>query len=463
MKSRADLRPSRRVVVAGFTLVAVVVSTFTLLAFAQAWALKLKARDIVEDMLASVRLLGQLENQVQREQTLIAEHIHAQEPVEMRSLEAKLAVLDAQMAATMQAYEPWATLPGERRIWDQARADLSALKEPIARALALSKENRDVDAWRAFQLVAGQFAAVGEDFEKLIAINERGAGESMAQFSMIQLRLILTLLAIGVLTLAGTVVVGRWAARQVGRREERMVHEAQMLEDRNRELDAFAGRVAHDIRNPLMTINMAATQLLRQVPEGSRAMEILRRGLGRMEMLVDDLLALARIETLTRGVCDPATVAAEIREEFEARIVSEKGRLRLEVSPAAVSCSEGLLRQALTNLTENALKYRRPDVEPEVEIVGVAVEGGYDLRVSDNGLGMPADEASHVFEPFYRSARTQHLPGTGLGLSIVNRVAQASGGTLSVKTELGRGSTFTLRLRLADVRGTVDGATDARA
>ena len=90
----------------------------------------------------------------------------------------------------------------------------------------------------------------------------------------------------------------------------------------------------------------------------------------------------------------------------------------MAVDHAVVSCSEGLLRQALTNLTENAVKYRRPDVGPEVEISGTAIDDGYELRVSDNGVGMAADEAGHVFEPFYRSSRTQSLPGTGLGLSI---------------------------------------------
>ena len=96
------------------------------------------------------------------------------------------------------------------------------------------------------------------------------------------------------------------------------------------------------------------------------------------------------------------------------------------------------------------MKYQRPDTTPEVEISGGAVDYRYDLRVSDNGLGMSKDDAGRVFEPFYRSPRTQDLPGTGLGLSIVNRVVQASGGTLSVETELGRGSTFIVRLPRVD-------------
>ena len=261
----------------------------------------------------------------------------------------------------------------------------------------------------------------------------------------------ITLLVAGLLAIAGIVAVGAWAERRVAHREEEAAREARMLEDRNRELDAFAGRVAHDIRNPLMVIHLAADQLSAMVPQDARPAELLRRGVRRMETLVDDLLTLARVEGQVRGSCDPAdgggSDSGGLRGALRRRA---KGQLRVTVNHAAVSCSEGLLRQALTNLTENAIKYHRPDATPEVEISGGAVDDRYDLRVSDNGMGMSKDDAGRVFEPFYRSPRTQDLPGTGLGLSIVNRVVQASGGTLSVETELGRGSTFIVRLPRVD-------------
>jgi two-component system OmpR family sensor kinase len=167
-----------------------------------------------------------------------------------------------------------------------------------------------------------------------------------------------------------------------------------------------------------------------------------------MGQLVDDLLALARTDADGSGRCDPADVVREVQEDFSARIDAEQGALRASVAHAEVPCSEGLLRQALANLLENAVKYRRPEAAPEVEISGAMTGGGYELRVSDNGMGMAPDDAARVFEPFYRSQRTRAVPGTGLGLSIVERVAKASGGTLSVESELGHGSTFVMRLPL---------------
>jgi two-component system phosphate regulon sensor histidine kinase PhoR len=117
--------------------------------------------------------------------------------------------------------------------------------------------------------------------------------------------------------------------------------------------------------------------------------------------------------------------------------------------PASVRCREGLLRQAIWNLAENAIKYRRPEVRPHLEVSGHPVDSRYELSVRDNGLGMSPDEASRVFDPFYRALRGKDQPGLGLGLSIVKRVVEACGGALSLDSKLGSGSTFVMRLPLA--------------
>ena len=446
-----DVRTSRQLIRVAFALVATVVLVVTASAMAQIRGLEDSARDIVRNMLTSVRLVGELESEVKTKQILVNEHILASESTDRTRLETQIAAVEAQIAATMHAYAPWATLPGEQTTWAEAQKDLKDLDGPIARVVAFSRENLDTEARWEMEQAAGLFARVSQDFDRLISINDTGATRSLAAVSAIRYRLMITLLAAGLLAIAGIAAVGTWAARRVAHHEEETARDARLLEDRNRELDAFAGRVAHDIRNPLMVIHLASDQLSGLVPRDARPAELLRRGVHRMETLVEDLLALSRVEGQVGGSsCDPAAVAAQIQEDFAARFDGVNGKLRVTVNHAAVSCSEGLLRQALTNLTENAMKYHRPDATPEVEISGGAVDNGYDLRVSDNGMGMSKDDAGRVFEPFYRSPRTQDVPGTGLGLSIVNRVVQASGGTLSVETELGRGSTFIVRLPTVD-------------
>ena len=225
---------------------------------------------------------------------------------------------------------------------------------------------------------------------------------------------------------------------------------ARRLEARNDELDAFAGRVAHDIRGPLAAVSLALTPLEAKLPAGDRAVQALRRGTGRMEALVEDLLALARVESFGRGTCDPATVVTEVAQDLEPRLAAERGTLEVSVQPATVACSEGLLRQAVTNLLDNALKYRRPEVTPSVRIAGAPGGGGYELRVSDNGVGTGRRGAPRLRALLECSSRIRDLPGTGLGLAIVSRVAEASRGTVSVDSTLGQGSTFVVHLPLGE-------------
>src|SRR5262249_42510599 len=168
-----------------------------------------------------------------------------------------------------------------------------------------------------------------------------------------------------------------------------------------------------------------------------------------MEILIRDLLTLSRIDAeLPNSFCATAQVESLVAEELEPQVSSASGVIHVEVEAATVRCSPGLFRQVLWNLTENAVKYRRSDVQLEMEIRGRAKRHVYEWTVSDNGSGMPTDEARQAFEPFFRGQNWRSTPGTGLGLSIVKRVIEANGGTVSIKSEPGRGTTFDISLPL---------------
>jgi signal transduction histidine kinase len=441
-------RPSGRLITLAYAVTGVAALLITLLAIVQARRLEGGAREIAANMLTSVRLLGRLDNQLQKRRILVDDHIFSKDASEMAAIETKISAVDNDVAATIRAYERWVTLPGEAGIWKRTRADLAALVAPTVQVLDLSRRNEDVEARHEMDQVSTQWASVEQDLDTLIAINNRGARDSLGRMALVGRQLTLLLLGLGLAGCAGTLLMGRWAARQVARREEEMLARAHALEARNKELDAFSGRVAHDVRGPLSTMKLALAPLGTKLPKDDRSLELVRRGVARMESLVDDLLALARVESQANGRCDPASVVKDVEVDFAPRIAAEKGALRVSVHPAEVSCSEGLLRQAVTNLLDNAMKYHRPDAAPEVEISGVPSDGCYDLKVSDNGIGMSAQETQQVAQPYYRSPRSRDRPGIGLGLSIVSRVAEASGGKLSVQSNLGRGSTFVVRLPL---------------
>jgi signal transduction histidine kinase len=175
---------------------------------------------------------------------------------------------------------------------------------------------------------------------------------------------------------------------------------------------------------------------------------VLRRGITRMEFLIGDLLALSRIDAEPRAISQTSAIEQILKEELAPQVKSLNGILRIQLEPAAVRCSEGLLRQVLWNITDNAMKYRRTEVQLEIEVEGHIVGNSYQFRISDNGSGMSPEAARHAFEPFFRAEAVRATPGTGLGLSIVKRVIDVSGGTVSVASEAGKGTTFVVHLPL---------------
>ncbi len=223
----AEMIPSRRFVLIALTFICASVMTVTFFGVAQTRMLEARARDIVDDMLTSIRLVRQLDDYVEEKHVLVDDHILASLPAEMARIEARLTAIDAEIAATLRAYEPWVNQPGERATSEQTRAHLLTLKEPIDRALALSRENRDDEARHEIALVSGQFALLNDDFDRLVAINDQGATASLSRFSATRFRLMLALLAIGLGALAGAAGVGGWASRQVARREEALSLNAQ--------------------------------------------------------------------------------------------------------------------------------------------------------------------------------------------------------------------------------------------
>jgi signal transduction histidine kinase len=168
-----------------------------------------------------------------------------------------------------------------------------------------------------------------------------------------------------------------------------------------------------------------------------------------MDALIRDLLALSRVDaTVSSTATNTRAVAAAFEEDLSPSVYSVNGSLHVDVESADVPCSDTLLRQILWNIGENAVKYRRVNVPLEISIQGRRAGQSYEFRISDNGAGMSAEDAAHVFDPSFRASKVGSIPGTGLGLSIVKRVIEASGGNVSVTSEPGKGTTFLLALPL---------------
>lgn len=230
--------------------------------------------------------------------------------------------------------------------------------------------------------------------------------------------------------------------------------DAQRSQERMR---SFIADASHELRTPLASVRGLAEYGLQQNDAASREellrlMTLIARESGRMGRLIDDLLLLARFDAgrpLDRRPVDLASIAAEAVQQ--ARLVAPGRPVTLEAAdPVIVDADAERLRQVIDNLISNAIHHTPP--ESPVMVTVTSDPGSGRLTVADRGPGMTPEQASRVFERFYRtdSARTRASGGAGLGLAIAASLAAAHGGELTVDSKPGRGAAFHLRLPQAE-------------
>ena len=217
----------------------------------------------------------------------------------------------------------------------------------------------------------------------------------------------------------------------------------------------FVANVSHELRSPLASVKaMVETLEGGAVNDEAVAADFLQRAhreVDRMSAIVDDLLELSRIESgqseLRREIVSLAAIAMGVRSTLEPR--SSSSGIEVEVSADAdwpVLGDEGKLRQVVSNLVDNALKFTPQGGRIEISIGANETGDAVRVEVRDNGDGISPEHLPHLFERFYKADRSRHGKGTGLGLAIVKHIVESHGGEIGVESELGAGSTvwFTL-------------------
>jgi len=210
----------------------------------------------------------------------------------------------------------------------------------------------------------------------------------------------------------------------------------------------FVANVSHELKTPLTAIAGYAETLVAESP--STFVDTILANAQRMQRLVDDLLDLSRIES---GGWRPRPLpvnveeaAREAWEPFAHRGAAQRMTLETDVSPSArtIEVDVDALRQILTNLFDNALRYTPPN--GRVRVAGKLIGDELVLTVSDTGSGIPSEHLPRIFERFYRvdPSRSRQEGGTGLGLAIVKHLVEAHGGRVEAESELGRGTTILL-------------------
>ena len=248
--------------------------------------------------------------------------------------------------------------------------------------------------------------------------------------------------------LVAVIVVGIVATWRLMRRETEMA----------RLKSEFVANVSHDLKTPLSVIRMFGETLeMGRVADPARRQEyyrVMTRESERLSRLIDNVLDFSRIEG-GRRVYEKSPTAIEplVRETLEAfdyPLAQQGFKVDVEIAPdlPEVALDAEAVGQALANLVDNAIKYagERRALRVEARVA----EGGLLLAVADEGVGIPVEEQTRIFEKFYRVGRseTQGRRGSGVGLALVKHVAEAHGGSVTVESRPGKGSRFTLRLPL---------------
>jgi signal transduction histidine kinase len=357
--------------------------------------------------------------------------------------------LDA-LEQEMMRYLALPPLPNERAHWQGLQVDVS--RAVAASRAAFDDGDRDAVAATDRRQVAEDALDLAVGSVLATVNSDTSDAEQMARnVRIVRAGTLRTVIALD----AGSALIAALAAflafRASRAHDVLLSRHASVLSARVAELDTFAGRVAHDILNPLGAIATALSLLDHSADAtGHRYVERAMRAVSRVRQLVDDLLAFARSGGRP-GPTDSSSVDAVLdslrADLFDASSEQGIGFVSEVAGPLPVVCPAGVLTSVIQNLVRNAIKYM--GAAPVKRITVTARPAGVvaRLEVSDTGPGIPPALQATVFEPFVRGSH-EGIAGSGLGLATVKRLVESYGGRVGLESAPGAGTTIWVELPL---------------
>lgn len=215
----------------------------------------------------------------------------------------------------------------------------------------------------------------------------------------------------------------------------------------------FTANVSHELKTPLTTIRgfgeMFGSGMISQPEDVQKYGAMIERESECLLFLINDIIRLSEIEEHTESLNTPVDLAAAARDAIqilERKITENEIHMQLEGDCLLLRSNEGYIRELFINLIDNAIKYNNHGGRVYVQLS--SDEQHARIVVADNGIGIPLHAQSRIFERFYRvdKSRSKQRGGTGLGLSIVKHIVDYHKGTLSLRSELGKGTEITIQL-----------------
>ena len=215
----------------------------------------------------------------------------------------------------------------------------------------------------------------------------------------------------------------------------------------------FTANVSHELKTPLTTIKgfgeMFGSGMITKEDDVAKYGAMIERESERLLFLINDIIRLSEIEEHTEMLNTPVDLAAaagNALQILEPQIQRNRIQVHLEGRCLLLHSNEGYMRELFINLIDNAIKYNNPGGTVSITIEHVGTQAK--IVIADNGIGIPLQAQSRIFERFYRvdKSRSKQRGGTGLGLSIVKHIVDCHNGTISLRSELGHGTEITLLL-----------------
>ncbi|MCY1036116.1 HAMP domain-containing sensor histidine kinase [Corallococcus sp. BB11-1] len=407
------------------------------------------SEDIIYNSAPSIEHLAIVRRSVLEVELVLARFINETQrrPELGRDLDAAL----AQARRGLSGYMALTSFPGEEAVRMDIQESWLRFDNAVTRARTVAEANPEAGEGPLFdEEVEPPGRLLLEDVTRAIEQNAV-RGRELAE-RIRETRRQTLWLAMGLNVVCGilAVVVARLVHRELQARRALSDEHTRFLEARAEELEQFAGRVAHDIRNPLSSARLSAELAVRKSPdEASRApIQRIIRSLSRADAITGALLDFARSGARPDpgARTEPRAAIADLLAGFEGEAEQAGIELHCEpVPPVLVACSPGVYLSLLGNLVRNAIKYMGN--APTRSITLQVVESGGMIRthVRDTGPGIAPEVLSSLFEPYFR-AHGGVAEGLGLGLATVKKLAEGHGGRVGVTSERDRGSTFWFEL-----------------
>jgi signal transduction histidine kinase len=344
--------------------------------------------------------------------------------------------------------------PERRRMASEVQSELRQYSAALQAALSLRAQGIPAVA-RAFQervqprreaLDAAVDRLAGAEEAELAALEEAGEAISSTMTTVA--------FAVAMVAILSALVLGVLLARSfesLTRKGRELERAKVQLEAANRDLEAFAARVAHDLRTPLTPITLLAGSLRKRSndPLVIRTAERICASARRASEMVDGLLAFSRAEGEGRAATPAAPIVEECLEQIAEQLGAAAVEVRRDLDPGAiVACPASLYRQVVDNLLGNAVKHLAARERRSLCLRVGAVDDKVRLEVEDSGPGIPPESLGRIFDPYYRVPGNA-TPGTGIGLATVHRIVESHGGEIRVSSQLGAGTVFTVDLPAA--------------